>query len=399
MSRPPAPLWLLTLITFSGTLAMHIFVPALPAAARDLGASVAAMQMTMSVYIFGLAVGQLVYGPLSDRYGRRPVLMVGLVVYAVTSVGASFVPDVHALIVARLFQALGGCAGLVIGRAIIRDSNEPREAGRRLALMNLMVAVGPGSAPIVGGALTSVFGWRSIFYLLAALGVINLIATIVLLPETRADAAAERMRALTRNYGRLLLSPAFVGYALGGGCATTSMYAFLTASPFIFTQQLHRPAHEVGFYLTVLIAGIWVGSVLAARLIPRMPIERLAIGANLVSVLAAIVLLAAVLSGHLSVAIAVGSMFLFSLGCGAASPSAMTLAISVNTRVIGSAAGLYGFAQMGVGALATAAAGIGNDPALTAAVILMIAGIVAQAAFWIAARVKQPEAPGPPGFP
>jgi DHA1 family bicyclomycin/chloramphenicol resistance-like MFS transporter len=390
MSRH-APLWLLTLITFSGTLAMHIFVPALPAAARDLGASVAAMQITMSVYIAGLAVGQLIYGPLSDRFGRRPVLMVGLVLYAITSVGASFVPDVQSLIAARLFQALGGCAGLVIGRAIIRDTNEPREAGRQLALMNLMVALGPGSAPIVGGALTSAFGWRSIFYLLAALGVVNLIATILLLPETRADASVEKVRTLARNYGRLLVSPAFVGFALGGGCATTSMYAFLTASPFIFTQQLHRPAHEVGIYLAVLIAGIWVGSVLAARLIPRMRIERLAIGANLVSVLASILLLGAVLSGHLSVPIAVGSMFLFSLGCGAASPSAMTLAISVNTRVIGSAAGLYGFAQMGVGAIATAAAGIGDDPALTAALILMIAGVISQAAFWIAARYRAPD--------
>jgi MFS transporter, DHA1 family, multidrug resistance protein len=391
MDRPHAPLWLLTLITFSGTLAMHIFVPALPAAARDLGASVAEMQMTMSVYIGGLAVGQLIYGPLSDRFGRRPVLMVGLVVYAATGIAASFVPDVHTLIAARLFQALGGCAGLVIGRAILRDSNAPREAGRKLALMNLMVAIGPGSAPIVGGAMATLFGWRSIFWLLAALGVVNFVATWLLLPETRADGSVERVPALARNYGKLLASPAFVGYALGGGCATTSMYAFLTASPFIFTRQLHRPAHEVGIYLTVLIAGIWFGSMLAARLIPRMRIERLAIGANIASVAAATVLLIAVLGDHLSVPLAVGAMFFFALGAGAASPSAMTLAISVNTRVIGSASGLYGFAQMGVGALSTAAAGIGDNPALTAALVLMTAGVVAQASFWIAARYRQPE--------
>ncbi len=391
MSRPHAPLWLLTLITFSGTLAMHIFVPALPDAARDLGASIAEMQMTMSVYILGLAVGQLIYGPLSARFGRRPVLMVGLVIYALTGFAASFVPDVQALIAARLLQALGGCAGLVIGRAILRDSGSPREAGRRLALMNLMVAIGPGTAPIVGGVMASTLGWRSIFYLLAGLGLVNLVATWLLLPETRAPGTAERMPVLARNYARLLTSPAFVGFALGGGCATTSMYAFLTASPFIFTRQLHRPAHEVGFYLTVLIGGIWFGSMLAARLIPHVKIERLAIGANVASVIAAAVLLVAVLSDHLSVPLAVGSMFFYALGAGAASPSALTLAISVNTRVIGSASGLYGFAQMGVGALATAAAGIGDNPAFTAAMVLTTAGIVAQASFWIAARHKRPE--------
>jgi DHA1 family bicyclomycin/chloramphenicol resistance-like MFS transporter len=385
------PLWLLTMITFSGTLAMHIFVPALPAVAHDLGASIGEMQMTMSVYILGLAVGQLIYGPLSDRFGRRPVLMGGLVIYALTSIAASFVPDVRVLIAARLLQALGGCAGLVIGRAILRDTGSPREAGRRLALMNLMVAIGPGTAPIIGGAMASFLGWRSIFYFLAALGAVNFVATWLLLPETRAKGTGDGLPVLVRNYGRLLASPAFVGFSLGGGCATTSIYAFLTASPFIFTQQLHRPVHEVGLYLTAPILGIWFGSMMAARLIPHMRIERLAIGANVASVVAAIALLIAVLAGQLSVPLAVGAMFFYAVGAGAASPSAMTLAISVNARVIGSASGLYGFAQMGVGAIATAAAGLGENPALTAAVVLMTAGIVAQASFWIATRHKRPE--------
>ena len=194
-----APLWLLALITFSGTLAMHIFVPALPQAARELGASIGAMQMTMSVYIFGLAVGQLVYGPLSDRFGRRSMLTLGLVIYTVTGLWAAFAPDVDTLIVVRLLQALGGCAGLVIGRAIVRDTALPTEAARRLAIMNLMVAVGPGLAPLLGGALTSAFGWRSIFFLLAGLGVINLLCTWKLLPETRSNTVPMHLGALAHN--------------------------------------------------------------------------------------------------------------------------------------------------------------------------------------------------------
>jgi len=383
-----APLWLLTLITFSGTFATHMFVPALPEAARALGASIGEMQMTMSVYIFGLAAGQLVYGPLADRLGRRPVLLSGLVLYTVAGLAASVVSDVHSLIVARLMQALGGCAGLVIGRAIVRDSALPQEAAKRMATMNLMVALGPGAAPLIGGALSTAFGWRSLFYALCALGAINVLFTLWLLPETRAPAAKISGSALARNYGKLLTSPAFLGFAIGGGCATTSMYAFIGVSPFIFSHQLHRPDYEIGLYPAILVAGIWLGSMAATRLIPRLPIDKLAVWANVVSVAAALFFLGAVLSQHLTVLLAIGPMFVFGLGAGVASPAALSQAISVNPQVIGSASGLYGFSQMGVGAICTALVGLGSDPALTAAIILATAGVIGQVSFWIALRYR-----------
>ena len=383
-----APLWLLTLITFSGTLAMHIFVPALPEAARDLGASIGAMQLTMSVYVFGLAVGQLAYGPLADRFGRRPVLMAGLAIYTVTGIWAFFASSVEMLIVVRLLQALGGCSGMVIGRAIVRDTSLPTESARRLAVMNLMVAVGPGVAPLLGGALSTGFGWRSIFVLLAALGVVNLAFTWWLLGETRSDAAAAHASQLARNYCRLLRSPAFLGFALGGGCATTSLYGFIAAAPFIITHQLGRPDYEVGFYLAVLVSGIWLGTVAATRLIPIFPIGRLTVFSNLLSVLASLVLLAVVLTGHLSVPLVIGPMFVFSMGVGVASPGALSQAISVNPSVIGSASGLYGFSQMGVGAVCTALTGLGSNPALSAAILLVTAGVIAQLSFWIALRPR-----------
>jgi DHA1 family bicyclomycin/chloramphenicol resistance-like MFS transporter len=382
------PLWLLTLITLSGTLAMHIFVPALPEAAHDLGASMGAMQMTVSVYVFGLAAGQLVYGPLADRFGRRPVLMAGLAIYTVSGVWAIFAPDVQRLIVIRLLQALGGCSGMVIGRAIVRDTALPKEAARRMAMMNLMVAVGPGVAPLLGAALASSFGWRSIFVLLAGLGAINLAFTWWLLRETRADITSAHVSELARNYGRLLRSPAFLGFALGGGCATTSMYGFIAASPFIVTHQLGRPDYEVGIYLAVLVSGIWLGTVAATRLIPLFPIERLTVLSNLLSVIGSVFLLAVVVLGHLSVPLIVGPMFVFALGVGVASPGALSQAISVNPHVIGSASGLYGFSQMGVGAVCTALTGLGSNPALSAAVVLVIAGVIAQTSFWIALRAR-----------
>jgi DHA1 family bicyclomycin/chloramphenicol resistance-like MFS transporter len=384
--RPHVPLWLLALLTFSGTLAMHVFVPALPLAGQDLGAGPGAMRMTISLYILGLAVGQLVYGPLADRYGRRPVLMVGLTLYAASGLAAVLAPGVEALIAARLFQALGGCAGLVLGRAIVRDLAGPQEAAQRLALMNLMVTLGPGLAPLLGTALAELAGWRSIFVLLCALGLANILFTWKMLPET-GQQVAQSGAALARNTLRLVGSPVFLGYAVGGGCATTSMYAFVASAPFIFTDTLHRPAHEAGLYLAVLISGVWLGSMLASRLMARrLPITRVLVWANLVSVLGAFVFLGMVLSGRLSVLWTILPMFVFTLGAGIASPAALTQAISVDPQVIGSASGLYGFMQMAVGAICTALAGIGRDPALAAALVLAGAGIISQLGFWVALR-------------
>jgi DHA1 family bicyclomycin/chloramphenicol resistance-like MFS transporter len=312
--------------------------------------------------------------------------MAGLALYALAGLVAATSSGVSTLIVARLFQALGGCAGLALGRAMVRDTAPPLEAARRLALLNLMVTLGPGLAPIVGGALAATTGWRSILILLCALGAILLVLAWWLLPETASESRETSITELGRDYRSLLSSKAFLGFAIGGGCATTSMYAFVATAPFILVDQLKRTAAEVGPSLAVLIIGVWLGSALASRLIMRVAPSRLLIGANLVSVAAAFVLLFFVLFGPFTVATLVGAMFFFTLGAGIASPIALTEAVSVNARVVGSASGLYGFAQMAIGALCVALAGLGHSPALAAALTLASAGVVSQASFWIALR-------------
>jgi DHA1 family bicyclomycin/chloramphenicol resistance-like MFS transporter len=367
---------------------MHMLVPALPHAARDLNASVGAMQLTISLYIMGMALGQLGYGPLSDRFGRRPVLTTGLVLYTLAGLGAALVPNVQTLIAARLFQALGGGAGLALSRAIVRDTASPSEVARRLALMNLMVTLGPGLAPVGGGVLAASLGWRSIFIVLGALGLVNLVLLWRLLPETRAITGTVSAATIARDYRDLMRSPSFIGYAIGGGCATTSMYAFVGAAPFILVDELHRPAYEVGIYLGLLVAGFSIGTILATRLIPGVAIGKLLSRSSFVSALAAFFFLGATLSSHLNVALAVIPMFVFTVGAGISSPTALTQALGINPRIIGSASGLYGCAQMGVGALCAGLVGVGGDPALAAGIVLASASVIGQLAFWLASRSR-----------
>nr|WP_314072270.1 multidrug effflux MFS transporter [uncultured Roseococcus sp.] len=384
-SRLSVPLWMLALFTFSGTLAMHIFVPALPRAAEDLGASIGTMQMTISLYIYGLAFGQLIYGPASDRFGRRPVLMVGLVIYAISGFAAAFATGPGALIAARLFQALGGCAGLVLGRTIVRDTSAPTDTARRLAVMNLMITVGPAIAPLLGTLMTETTGWRSILMALGVFGLVNLVLAWRSLPETRPADSGDGSSFL-RHCVQLIRSPAFLGYAIGGGCATTAVFAFIAAAPFIFTHQFHRPPHETGFYLALLVFGMWLGSALVSRMLGRVSMVKLMVRGNLASAISTLILLGATLTGNLSVVLVMTCMFAFAIGLGFASPTAMAQALSVNPQVIGSASGLYGAIQMGVGATCAALAGLGSNPMFSAALVLAAAGIVSQACFWMALR-------------
>jgi DHA1 family bicyclomycin/chloramphenicol resistance-like MFS transporter len=385
--RPP--LWLIFTFVICGTLSLHIFVPALPVAAADLGVSASTIQLTLTVYILGLAFGQLFYGPLSDRLGRRPVLLGGLVLYALGSIIAGLAPTAGALIAARVVQALGGCSGLVLGRAVIRDVCEPQEAAGQLAWLNMFMSMGPATASVIGGLLAAYVSWRAIFGLLAGIGVLTLATAIAILPETNPGAGPARGGNLLRVNLRLLRLPEFRVYTVVGACATTSFYAFLTAAPFIFTVTLHQGQAEMSFYFIAPMLGYSVGSLLANRLVRRMGVDGLLQLGLWITVAGAATFFAVVVAGQLSVVAVLASMLVFTIGGGICSPMALSGAMGVLPGVTGAAAGLYGFAQMAYGAFCTWAVGLyGANPALSAGTI-MLASLLVSLAAWLLGNRRQ----------
>ena len=264
-----APFALIVAITACGTLGMHLIIPALPDTAQALRVSPAAIQLTITLYLIGLAIGQLVYGPISDRFGRRPVLLVGLALFTLAGIATTVAPNAWTLVVARILQSIGACAGLVLGRAIVRDSATPDRAAAQLAMLTLVMSAAPAIAPVLGGYATAWFGWRAAFALLAIVGGVTLVLAVLLLPETNALQSSSRASMLLGSL-RLFRSRAFCGYVLGGACTTTSFYAFMAASPFILVDLLHQPTERVGLYYLLLMAGVAAGSLSANRVAGRI---------------------------------------------------------------------------------------------------------------------------------
>ena len=374
-----APFSLLVAVTATGTLAMHILVPVLPLAATDLGVSRGVIQQAITFYLFGIAAGQLLYGPISDRFGRRPVLIGALALYVTAGAVAGWAATIGGLLIARVLQAVGGCGGLVLGRAIVRDSAGPGDATSRMALLTMVQSLAPGVGPAIGGFLGAWFGWRSIFFLLVALGIVTFIGVVLLLPET---AEQHRSRRMLGSYLRLLGSRRFCGYMFGGALTSTTFFAYLTASPFIFTHLLHRPASEVGLYYLVVMAGVPIGSFSASRLAARVRLDLLLRTTSALAVIGAVLFFAVAVSGKLTVLTVLAPMILFSIGVGAASPVAITAAISLEPQMIGAASGLYGFMQMANGAFSTLAVGmIPANPAIAAASVLFVGLLLGQCFF------------------
>jgi len=369
------------------TLGIHVIVPALPATARALNMSISTAQLAITLYLVGLAAGQLVYGPISDRFGRRPVLLAGLTLFTAASVVTAVASNATVLIAARVLQAIGGCAGLVLGRAAVRDAAEPHKAASQLALLGLVLAIIPAIAPAVGGYVTAYVSWRGSYVLLAAFGAATLLACALLLPETLAPHTGPPGRTILGSYPRLLRSGGFLGYSFGGACSTTAFYGFMSASPFIFERQLHQPTESIGICYVFLMGGVALGSVWASRMARRISLMAALRLANLLGIAGAALFALADAMDVLTVATVMMPMTLFMIGVGMASPFALAGAVSVNPSAIGAASGLYGFIQMGYGMLCTVVVEAWHPGAVYPVVaVLLVSALAGQVVMTLAAR-------------
>ncbi|QHE88971.1 multidrug effflux MFS transporter [Hydrogenophaga sp. BPS33] len=374
-------MWLLVLVTLSGTMAMHIFVPALTLAGQALGASASSMQQTITLYMVGLAVGQLIYGPVSDVTGRRPALLLGLGIYLSASLVALFATTVEVLSAARLLQALGGAAGLSLGRAIVRDTATPARVTKDLALLNLLALVGPGLAPILGSYLASDFGWRAIYVFLVIFGCAALGLSVWRLPETNVQQRTLQLGALTNGYAQLLFNRRFAGFTLGGACCSSVLFPYLATVSYIVHEQMGLPIQSIGWFAAVTIAGAGLGTLLTRRLSGTRPPEFfLTLGVGL-QMAVAVLFVAVYGLGWLNPAWLVGITVTMTMGAGIAGPAALGRAMGVVPSMSGSAAGIYGFNQMAMGALSTFLVGYGRDPVVACAVTQFALALVALGCF------------------
>ena len=396
MTTPPlhgrarAPFALLVAMAACGTLGMHVIIPALPATARALGMSISTAELTITLYLIGLAAGQLLYGPVSDRFGRRPVLLAGITLFTVASLATALAPDAAVLIGARILQSIGGCAGLVLGRAAVRDASTPDKAAGQIALLGLVLALIPAVAPAIGGYLTAYISWRASYMLLAIIGAVTLLGCALLMPETLAPRSATHSRSMVTSYPRLLRSPGFLGYSFGGACSTTAFYGFMSASPFIFERQLHQPTESIGIYYVFLMLGVALGSVLANRVAQRLSLMSALRIANGLGILGAALFALADATDMLTVATVVAPVTLFMVGVGMASPFALAGAVSVNPGAIGAASGMYGFIQMGYGMGCTVVVEAWSPGAVyPVATVLLGSAVLGQIAMTMAARAER----------
>jgi DHA1 family bicyclomycin/chloramphenicol resistance-like MFS transporter len=381
--RRPVLVGVLGALSAFGPLSIDMYLPALPAMADDLGAAPSLVQLTLTACLLGLATGQLVGGPISDARGRRGPLLVGIAVYVVASLLCAVAPSVGVLIVVRFLQGLAGAFGIVIGRAVVRDLSEGREAAALFAALILVNGVAPILAPVLGAGILHVTSWRGVFVLLAAIGVVLLVVTATLLGETL-PAAQRRpggLRATLRTFRELLGDARFVGCVLASGLAFASMFAYISGSPFVL-QEVYGASPAV---FSLLFAANGLGIVLAGRLSQRLSARHepaVLLRAGLVATAAGgLTLLVSVLAGA-GLAGVLPSLLIAVASIGVIVPNAAALALAGHPSTAGSASGLLGVAQFALGALAAPLVGLaGEETAVPMAITIAVLGVAALGTF------------------
>ena len=353
--RPRAPsVALLFAMLYAGQLGSNIYLPGLPDIARDLDTTISAAQTLVAAYLGAFAFAQLVMGPLSDRFGRRPTILGGLGLFTLASVLCAAVPDIGTLLIARFAQAAGACATIVVGRAMIRDTSEGVAAARAMSWLAIAMGVGPATAPFIGGFLTAWFGWQSTFLATAVIAAGVLVFVIFDLEETLPPSMRNPPRAgqLLFAYGRLARNPVFVGYSLIVSFASGAMQAYLTSVPIVFLVLMNVSPELFGFYIMIMPTLYVVATYTSRRLSVRMSIDRIILMGVACSATGGLLQL---LFGLWGVTTPYPVLFAFAIsnfGTGLVLANCYAMALStVSPAIAGQASALGGFMHMGWGAV------------------------------------------------
>jgi len=355
--RPPS-LPLLFAMMFASQLAVTIFLPGLPAIAEDLETTLSAAQKLLPAYLAAFAIAQLVVGPMSDAMGRRPIIIAGMVLFTLASIGAALAPTIDLLLVARAVQACGACATMVVARAMIRDTAEGAAAARAMSWLAIAMAVGPSAAPFIGGQIVSWLDWRACFLVTALVAGLTAVGVYIRLKETlppgrrRAPRTGEQLVTYLRLFG----NPVFVGYSLIVSFASGAMQAFLTASPIVLIVLMDVPPANYGICVMAMPMVYMVGSFTAGQLTRFVPVDRIILGGSIFSASGGVlqVLFGLGLFGPVGPLEVLGAFAVSNLGTGLVLACCYAQALNtVSPSYAGAASALSGFLHMGWGFVIT----------------------------------------------
>lgn len=387
----PLPILLiLGALSAFGPLAIDFYLPAFPAMARAFATDAEHVQLSLAAYFIGLALGQLLYGPLADRYGRRKPLLVGVTLFTLASLACAFAPSLDWLIAARFVQALGGCAGMVVTRAVVRDRCDPVQGAKVFSQLMLVMGVAPILAPLAGGWLLGSFGWQAIFVSLTAFSAACGIAVALRLPETLpADAQRAPLRGTFSRYVALFRDAEFVAFALAGGVAISGMFAYIAGSPFVFIELYGVPADQYGWLFGSNAAGFIIVSQINARLLrlrgPGFWLRRFV----WFYFACAVTLLLLALSKPAALWPLLIPLFAGLASLGSILPNATACAMAKQGRQAGLASALMGSLQFGVAALASASVGwLHNGTAIPMALVITVCACLAACLAWYTGQIE-----------
>jgi MFS transporter, DHA1 family, multidrug resistance protein len=357
--RPP--FLILVVVSAIGPLALNIFMPSMPGLAATFDVTYGTVQLTLTLFLIGLAVCQLFYGPLSDRYGRRPLLLAGLFLFVVASIACAVATSIEMLIAARLVQAVGGASGIVLARAIVRDLYQGEKAASVLGYITMAWVLAPMIAPVIGGYLDQIAGFRSSFVLLAIVGALTFVGAWFTLHETNMNRRTAGPLWQAAHYGRIFAARQFRGYATSLTFASAVFFTFLACAPFLTVNIMGHTAMEYALWFIPVSVGYMIGNFLSGRYSERVGNDQMVLIGNSLTFAGAALCLALGLLGFLTPAALFLPMLFCAVGNGLTIPNGTIRAISIDAKLFGTAAGLLGFLQMGISALISQAVGSLQD--------------------------------------